>query len=121
MSPLGMTGALVTGERTAPRPIPQALRGPAPRSPGLTGTRAPAPHAAGPSIASRLTAASSSLSAASPQAVIRQAEMLLQIASANASSPALRQIAAAAYQMEIDARREMARVPDLGSGRGWFA
>ncbi len=47
--------------------------------------------------------------------------MLLQIASANASSPALRQIAAAAYQMEIDARREMARVPDLGSGRGWFA
>jgi hypothetical protein len=50
-----------------------------------------------------------------------QAEMLLQIASMNASSPALRQIAAAAYQMEMDARREVARVPDLASGREWVA
>lgn len=52
-----------------------------------------------------------------------RAEMLLQIASTAASSPALRQIAAAAYQMEIDARREIAqaRVEGMNAGRQWFA
>jgi hypothetical protein len=52
-----------------------------------------------------------------------RAEMLLQIASTAASSPALRQIAAAAYQMEIDARREIAqaRVEGMSAGRQWFA
>ncbi len=50
-----------------------------------------------------------------------QAEMLLQIASANASSPALRQVAAAAYQMEIDARREMAERLFSARAASWFA
>ena len=61
--------------------------------------------------------------ASSPQATIRQAEMLLQIVATNASSPTLRQIAAAAYQMEIDARREMAanREEVTIPQREWFA
>jgi len=39
------------------------------------------------------------------------------------ATPALRQIAAAAYQMEIDARREIARVraEGMSAGRQWFA
>ena len=63
------------------------------------------------------------LSAISPQAIIRQAELLLQITAAAASSPALREIAAAAYQMEIDARREMARarLEGMTAGHQWFA
>ncbi|HVP18508.1 MAG TPA: hypothetical protein VMU36_05880 [Spirochaetia bacterium] len=63
------------------------------------------------------------LSPLSPQAVIRQAELLLQITATAASSPALREIAAAAYQMEIDARREMARarLEGMTAGRQWFA
>ncbi len=53
--------------------------------------------------------------------------MLLLIASnmgaSPAATPALRQIAAAAYQMEIDARREMGRlrVEGMSTGRQWFA
>jgi hypothetical protein len=121
MSPLGITGAPLTGERTAPQPIPRGSHAPGSRSFGLTEVASLSPQSPGPSVASRLSAASSSLSSASPQAIIMQAEMLLQIASANASSPALRQIAAAAYQMEMDARREMTRVPDLALGREWVA
>jgi hypothetical protein len=50
--------------------------------------------------------------------------MLLQIAlttaSSTASSPVLRQIATAAYQMEVDARREVARLR-TDAAREWFA
>jgi len=50
--------------------------------------------------------------------------MLLQIAmtaaSSASSSPVLRQIASAAYQMEMDARREMGRLRSDAT-REWFA
>ncbi len=63
------------------------------------------------------------LSTASPEAIIRQAELLLQITATAASSPAMREIAAAAYQMEIDARRDMARarLEGMTAGRQWLA
>jgi hypothetical protein len=49
--------------------------------------------------------------------------MLIQLTASAAPSPALRQIVAAAYQMELDARRELARVRMEGMtpGRQWFA
>ncbi len=52
-----------------------------------------------------------------------QVQMLLQIAARADPSPALRQIVAAAYQMEIDARRELAhmRLEQMSPQRQWFA
>lgn len=89
-------------------------------------TRVAAPSASAQIRLSPSTAASTPrpfLSPLSPEAVIRQAELLLQITAAVASSPALREIAAAAYRMEIDARREMtrARLEGMTAGRQWFA
>ena len=61
--------------------------------------------------------------ATSPRAIIRQAEMLLQITATAAPSPALRQVVAAAYQMEVEAMRDLVRMRLEGgmSGREWFA
>jgi hypothetical protein len=70
---------------------------------------------------------SSVLSALSSQAALRQAQLLLLVASnmsaSPAATPALRQIAAAAYQMEIDARREISRLraEGMSTGRQWLA
>ncbi len=115
MSPLGSTGAVLPGVRAALQAVrrtEESARAPA---------AAQQPTQPQPSSTGRLSA--SGLSVLSPQATIMRAEMLLQIASTAASSPALRQIAAAAYQMEIDARREMARarVEGMSGGHQWFA
>jgi len=108
MSPLGSIAAALPVARVAPQN--------ASSSGGRLRAPTQEPQNVGPLAAPRL-------SALSPQATIRQAEMLLQIVATNASSPALRQIAAAAYQMEIDARREIAvaRTEAATSGREWFA
>ena len=114
MSPLGIPGTFSPRWRPALQPALQADAGS--RVVGLT--------RASPDMESQVTLRrmASSLSLAPPQVTIMQAEMLLQIASTAASSPALRQIAAAAYQMEIDARREIASgVEGISSGRQWFA
>jgi hypothetical protein len=74
-----------------------------------------------------LTPQPSGFSVIAPQATIRQAEMLLLVASTTGSSPAaapvLRQIAAAAYQMEMDARHEIAQVraESITTGHQWLA
>ncbi|HVO39240.1 MAG TPA: hypothetical protein VMV03_09465 [Spirochaetia bacterium] len=49
--------------------------------------------------------------------------MLIQLTASAAPSPALRQIVAAAYQMELDARRELARIrlEGITSAHEWFA
>ncbi len=117
MGPLDSTGILLQGARSVLRPAPQPAAGaprPVPHFPVAASWDAP------PSGAPR---ARPSLSTASPEAIIRQAELLLQITATAASSPAMREIAAHAYQMEIDARRDMARarLEGMTAGRQWLA
>lgn len=115
MSPLSGTEALLPGVRASL----QAVR----RTEGSSRAPAAAPEPVQTEPRSTARLSTSGLSILSSQATIMRAEMLLQIASTAASSPALRQIAAAAYQMEIDARREIAqaRVEGMNAGRQWFA
>ena len=124
MSPLGSAAALrIDNSRLLQRAAaarPSAAPEIAPQPVSQTApVRSPPPAAA--------SAGSSILSSLASQATLRQAQMLLLFASnvgaSPAATPALRQIAAAAYQMEIDARREMARVSaeGMGAGRQWFA
>ena len=128
MSPLDSSAILLQGVRGVLRPALQVGRGlsappsvssfPGPRPSPST----PAPPSAFPPPSSpRAAAAFRSLY--SPQATIRQAEMLIQLTASAAPSPALRQIVAAAYQMEVDARRELAqiRIQGMTPGREWFA
>ncbi len=129
MSPLNGIGAIPQVARVSPGPTPRA-------QPVKTAPEGPPPaagrqntiveHAVDVSTAARpasFVRPAAAFSPVSAQTTIRQAEMLLQIAAAAASSPALREIAAAAYQMEMDARREIARaeLEGLASGRQWFA
>ena len=120
MSPLGSVSA-PRMNNLSPAP---GRAGMAPAGWSAQQARAPDP----PKAPAPPTVPTSGFAAAStPQATIRQAEMLLLIASnigaSPAATPALRQIAAAAYQMEIDARREMGRlrVESMSTGRQWFA
>ncbi|MGA2765038.1 MAG: hypothetical protein ABSG17_16940 [Spirochaetia bacterium] len=101
----------------APAPVPAPGAAPVP---AVAPTPAAAPRAESRTPALRTPTA---LSAQSPEAIIRQAELLIQITAGAGSSPVLRQIAVAAYQMEIDARREVtrARLDGIASGRQWFA
>ncbi len=117
MGPLDSTGILLQGTLSVLRPAHQRAVGtppPVPRFPDATPRDAPP---AGPSHARPF------LSTASPEAIIRQAELLLQITATAASSPAMREIAAHAYQMEIEARRDLAlaRLEGMTAGRQWFA
>ncbi len=129
MSPLGRVGALLPRADAALRiaqPNPRVTDARVPDARGVGDSSRSASAAQGtaaPSLAGSQGHSSPRLSMATPQAIIMQAEFLLQIASTGASSPALRQIAAAAYQMEIDARREMtqARVEGMAPARQWFA
>lgn len=128
MSPLDSSAILLQGVRGVLRPALQAawVRS-APASvtafPGPRASRstAPAPSASPPLASPRAPIAFRGLY--SPQATIRQAEMLIQLTASAAPSPALRQIVAAAYQMELDARRELARIrlEGITSAHEWFA
>ena len=122
MSPLGNVGAPRPHDRTV---LPSVADGMGPRfaREANAGASETDPSRRAPSE-NRSAQPSAILSLISPEATIRQAEMLLQIAlttaSSSASFPALRQIATAAYQLEIDARREMGRLR-TDAAREWFA
>ncbi|HTP58883.1 MAG TPA: hypothetical protein VMM82_08195 [Spirochaetia bacterium] len=116
MSPLESVSALRIDN---PRLLERAAAG-RPSAPPQAQSADRQPPVAPPSSSTVLTSLSS-------QATLRQAQMLLLFASnvgaSPVATPALRQIAAAAYQMEIDARREIARVraEGMSAGRQWFA
>jgi len=126
MSPLGSVGALLPRADAGLRITQPNARVRDARVPDARGTedsRQSAAAVQGTTVPGLPGSQGRSPPLATSQAIILQAEMLLQIASTGASSPALRQIAAAAYQMEIDARREMtrARVEGMAPARQWFA
>jgi len=122
VSPLGSVGVLRPPDRTV---LPSVADGVGPRfaRAANAGASEADPSRRAPSE-NRSAQPGAILSLISPEATIRQAEMLLQIAlttaSSTASSPVLRQIATAAYQMEVDARREVARLR-TDAAREWFA
>jgi hypothetical protein len=137
MSPLESVGRLQRGVGAARPRLSRGLRAPQEAAVPAGGPGQPTHKGKDPAIASSAAAAPSAaivasavpassrpvLSRVPPQTTIRQAEMLLQITATAGSTPAVRQIAAAAYQMEIDARREIARarIEGVAAGRQWFA
>ena len=108
--------------RAADAPPPPHQPKPAASTPAHSAAASLPSHPA----ASAVPASPSRVSAQTPselRSTLMKAEQLLQIASTASPSPVARQVAAAAYMMEIEAQEEIARARNLADGgnRAWFA